>query len=276
MNKTSKSRNKAATAAASSATKKKEADSKNTPAFQNRKTIADYVRENMAQAGRKTFFQRVIVVCANLENLEFDDLKLKVNAIVEVCNQNLNNEVLTGIYIFYKNYSVLMVEGSEECVSRFLKGFSEIEGEFYSEEKLLLVQNNIRKVYFDNLHWLTENPPNTNIEMDKDADPEDVQKEQCDILIQKMHSLCGLLGKRSSMPNQIIDELPEIPRLDVVLKCSFLLKASQFADMYLKLTDATDNDEKVWPVPYDHLPYGIFSISKYDVNLTFSDPEQNK
>lgn len=274
MNKTIKTRNRAL-AIPVATMKKKELDSKNTPAFQSRKTIADYVRENMQKAGRKTFFQRVILVTANQEDLEFEDLKSKIDEIVDHCNHNLNHEIISGVYIFYKNYSVLMIEGSEQSVAKFTQSLSNIEEEIYSEAKVLLVQNNINRVYFDHLVWITESPPSSKDEIDK-QDEEEAQKLQCDFLIQKMHSFCTSLAHRSSTQNQIIDDLPEIPRIEVVLKCASLLTISQFSNMYLQLTDVKDNDERVWPLPYDYTPYGIFSVSKYNVNLTFSDPEPNK
>lgn len=273
MKKTPKSKDK--TLAAPSATAKiKEADSKNTPAFQNRKTIADYVKENMVQAGRKTFFQRVIVVSANREDLDLEDLKLKINMIADSCSKNLNHETVTGVYIFYKNYSVLMMEGSEQCVCWFMKGLADIEENLYTSAKILLVQNNINRVYFDSIFWVTENPPAFNKDELNIDNEDDAEKMQCDIVIQKIHNFCDLLRNKSSMHNQILCELPEIPRLEIILNCNVLLTVPQFANMHLKLTDCTDNDEKVWPIPYDHTPFGIFDSSKYNVNLTFSETDQ--
>lgn len=65
-----------------------------TPAFQNRRTVADHVRDNMLCAGRRSYFQRIIYIGKHIK----EDVNIKdvYNNIINDVNKNAPEELLSG------------------------------------------------------------------------------------------------------------------------------------------------------------------------------------
>lgn len=71
-----------------------------TPAFQNRRTVADHVRDNMLCAGRRSYFQRIIYIGKHKK----EDVNIKdvYNNIINDVNKNAPEELLSGELFFFK------------------------------------------------------------------------------------------------------------------------------------------------------------------------------
>lgn len=66
----------------------------NLPSFQNRKTLADHVVDNIACAGRNSYFQRIIYVYQLKENHSIEETDFLI--LIEAVNKGPPKEHLTG------------------------------------------------------------------------------------------------------------------------------------------------------------------------------------
>lgn len=67
----------------------------NLPSFQNRKTLADHVVDNIACAGRNSYFQRIIYVYELKENHSIEENDFVV--LIDAVNKGPPKEHLTGL-----------------------------------------------------------------------------------------------------------------------------------------------------------------------------------
>lgn len=127
------------------------------PAFQQRKTLANHVQNNMNYFKRHSYYQRIIFVAKHLlikEHCEqpprrakeikdiIKELLIRIN-----CNHS-DKDKLTGLALFYNTHSVYMLEGGEDYIGKFIKNIVEIINEIFINSKIILVYNNINQVIF--------------------------------------------------------------------------------------------------------------------------------
>lgn len=117
--------------------------------FLNTPTLFQHVQNNLLCAGRHSYFIRVLSV-VSFKNAETDEgqeqLKDSIAAIVNRVNKETTVDKLTGLILIYKTHSIQMVEGSEDCVGKFMKRFAEASVEWFKETRVIMVYNNVNQV----------------------------------------------------------------------------------------------------------------------------------
>lgn len=119
------------------------------PQYQKRRTVADHVKDNMLCAGKQNYHQRIIFVVHHTKSEIKDrvkEIRKLLNKLVIASNQAATSDKLTGLMMFYSEYSVYMVEGGEENIGNFMKSFNGAMKDFLAEGKVVLIYNNSNRV----------------------------------------------------------------------------------------------------------------------------------
>ncbi|XP_037807152.1 uncharacterized protein LOC119600742 [Lucilia sericata] len=139
--------------------------------FQIRKALNVYMREELEELGRKTYFQRVFVLARNI-----DEKKLEVfcrNANFSVANiqqpdfreyfQHYLDEIFTtcerkrsatdhlsGLSIVMgSSHTYLMIEGAEEMIAIFFEELAAFHDRIWASSRVFLVEDKIGETYFN-------------------------------------------------------------------------------------------------------------------------------
>lgn len=119
------------------------------PQYQKRRTVADHVKDNMLCAGKQKYHQRIIFVIHHKPSEKkdrFKELRKLLNKLVISSNQAATSDKLTGLMLFYTDYSIYLMEGGEDNIGRFMKSMNSLSDEFFGESRVLLIYNNSNRV----------------------------------------------------------------------------------------------------------------------------------
>lgn len=116
------------------------------PSFQNRRTLANHVRDNMMCGGRRSYHQRIIYVAHHKEVIEPHKNKEIFNKIIKEIYKYPTDDRLGGLLIGHDNYSIHMLEGSDELIGNYFKNLSKVADELFDKSRVVLVYNNINQV----------------------------------------------------------------------------------------------------------------------------------
>lgn len=119
------------------------------PQYQKRRTVADHVKDNMLCAGKQNYHQRIVFVVRHKQSDKkdrFKEIRKVLNKLVISSNQAATGDKLTGLMMFYCDYSVYMMEGGEDNIGNFMKSLNDIANEFFADGKVVLIYNNSNRV----------------------------------------------------------------------------------------------------------------------------------
>jgi hypothetical protein len=124
----------------------KEYEPHTNPSFQNRRTLANHVRDNMMCGGRRAYFQRIIYVARHKAVIEPHRIKDPFNKIIKEVYKYPTEDRIGGLLIGYDMYSLHMLEGSDELIGNYFKRLSKVADELFEVSRVVLVYNNINQV----------------------------------------------------------------------------------------------------------------------------------
>ncbi|XP_053663124.1 uncharacterized protein LOC128712254 [Anopheles marshallii] len=247
------------------------------PSFQNRRTLADHVKDNMLCAGRKRYFQRIVYVGRHpkVTGMTLRDRFLKLIKDMQECT---TNEIkLFGLMINFDGYTVHMVESAEETVGEYMDTLAACD--LFEASRVVLVYNNINQRFFRKLVWRASDYLNELPRTELDQQDPNLTQNTIDAFLVKVYKLCKMvreeeLDERSAFKSLYLDEnyeehTPDIAVLEYLLGLPCLFTVPEYAAFYGRLPDVTSFRDRVWPIPKDLTPYDVFETGKYDVNLTF-------
>uniref|UniRef100_A0A182S5D4 BLUF domain-containing protein n=1 Tax=Anopheles funestus TaxID=62324 RepID=A0A182S5D4_ANOFN len=263
------------------------------PSFQNRRTLADHVKDNMLCAGRKRYFQRIVYVGRHpkVTGMTLRDRFLKLIKDLQECT---TNEIkLFGLMINFDGYTVHMVESAEETIGEYMHTLAACD--LFEDSRVVLVYNNINQRFFRKLVWRASDYLNELPRTELDQRDPNLTQNTIDAFLVKVYKLCKMVreeeldesksrhrkpsGERviligSAFKSLYLDEnyeehTPDIGVLEYLLGLKCLFTVPEYAMFYGKLPDVTSFRDRVWPIPKDLTPYDVFETGKYDVNLTF-------
>ncbi|XP_055608375.1 uncharacterized protein LOC129755762 [Uranotaenia lowii] len=249
------------------------------PSFQNRRTLADHVKDNMLCAGRRCYFQRIVYIGRHpqVSAMTIRDQFMKV---LRKMNEQTALEIkLFGMMVNFEGYSMHMIESSEETVGEYMRYLA--ESDLFETSRVVFVYNNINQRLFRKLVWrfadyLNDLPP-SEIDM-KDAS---IAQKTIDAFMTKVYTLAKMvraeeLDERTAFKSLYLDEnyeehTPDAVILDYILSLRCLFTIQEYGQFYGVLPDVSTFRERVWPIPQDFTPYDVFDEGKYQINLTFGN-----
>ncbi|XP_055534691.1 uncharacterized protein LOC129724093 [Wyeomyia smithii] len=249
------------------------------PSFQNRRTLADHVKDNMLCAGRKSYFQRIVYVGRHpkVSAMTIRDRFLKV--IKEMQEKTFNEVKLFGLMINFDEYSMHMIESAEETIGEYMRYLA--DSDLFECSRVVLVYNNINQRFFRKLVWRFADYLNGLPPAVIDAKDPNVVQNTINAFMVKVYTLCKMvrseeLDERSAFKSLYLDEnyeehTPDAVVLEYILGLNCLFNIQEYGQFYGVLPDVTTFRDKVWPIPDDMTPYDVFDSGKYQVNLTFGD-----
>nr|XP_029726575.1 uncharacterized protein LOC115265474 [Aedes albopictus] len=249
------------------------------PSFQNRRTLADHVKDNMLCAGRKSYFQRIVYVGRHpkVSAMTIRDQFLKV--IKEMQEKTTIDIKLFGLMINFDGYSMHMVESAEETIGEYMRYLA--ASDLFESSRVVLVYNNINQRFFRKLVWRFADYLNDLTPSVIDAkDPDVVQKTINGFMVQ-LYTLCKMvraeeLDERSAFKSLYLDEnyeehTPDAIVLEYLLNLKCLFTVQEYGKFYGVIPDISTFKDKVWPIPHDLTPYDVFETGKYEINITFGN-----
>ncbi|XP_050076271.1 uncharacterized protein LOC126563670 [Anopheles maculipalpis] len=247
------------------------------PSFQNRRTLADHVKDNMLCAGRKRYFQRIVYIGRHpkVTGMTLRDRFLK---LIKDMQESTTNEIkLFGLMINFDGYTVHMVESAEETVGEYMHTLA--ASDLFEASRVVLVYNNINQRFFRKLVWRASDYLNELPRTELDQRDPNLTQTTIDAFLVKVYKLSKMvreeeLDERSAFKSLYLDEnyeehTPDIAILEYLLSLKCLFTVPEYASFYGKLPDVASFRDRVWPIPKDLTPYDVFEAGKYDVNLTF-------
>ncbi|XP_058055884.1 uncharacterized protein LOC131207287 [Anopheles bellator] len=247
------------------------------PSFQNRRTLADHVKDNMLCAGRKSYFQRIVYVGRHpkVTGMTLRDRFLK---LIKDIQETTTNEIkLFGLMINFDGYTVHMIESAEETIGEYMQQL--VTSDLFDDSRVVLVYNNINQRFFRKLVWRVSDYLNELPRTELDHKDPALVQNTINAFMVKVYALCKMvreeeLDERSAFKSLYLDEnyeehTPDISVLEYLLGLSCLFTVPEYAAFYGKLPNVASFRDRIWPIPKDLTPYDVFETSKYDVNLTF-------
>lgn len=213
---------------------------------------------------------------------------------------------MCGLYVHMGEYSLLMLESSEDMMGCFTRALADICDTFWLSNRVFQIEDHIKELYTKDLLFkripavfLNEKFPTST------PTDEYLMGKQHLIIKEKLLTICRLIweseqmGDVDSMRGSLDEDddkglqtskskgsitsdqlsvdifrkhLPEIQRIELVLASTrFYYELDGFAKLYGQVPFARDEEGLFWPIPNNYTPPNIFRRTPYDINLTFAD-----
>lgn len=107
------------------------------------KSLRDFVVDNLLCAGRQSYYQRIVIVSKHKKNANMKSIYM--NLCTET-NKNVLEDKLTGLFLIYRHFGVLLLEGPESVLGKFITKLAAKEEECLEESKIVSIYNNANQV----------------------------------------------------------------------------------------------------------------------------------
>ncbi|CAG9836172.1 unnamed protein product [Diabrotica balteata] len=274
-----------------------------------RRTMYDIVKDNFRTIQRTDFLMRLIYIGEHTFSKSDNTLNDFFLETVTRANDNFQcSEKITGLLVRYAKHFIHVLEGDEIAIHLHLKYLykSETHLQKLKNMKLLVQINHCHSRLLSDWQTYTANPSM----LLETIDAENIQEEtgrQIFVCVKKMYDLVEKMSVRSSgimrsselgsfqldsmslrersslyVRSSMIGgslnyveyyqkELPEIERLEFLLKSPFPIDLTAFKEIFGVVPQRDIYKDKVWPVPADFIPYDIFD-QLYDIRLDMPKP----
>ncbi|KAI8039448.1 uncharacterized protein LOC128259017 [Drosophila gunungcola] len=216
----------------------------------------------------------------------------------------ITSDPICGLYLHMGDYSLLMLESSEDMIGCFTKALADCCDNFWLMNRLFHIEDRVQELFTKDLLFrripavfLNEKFPTST------PTDEYLMGKQHLIIKDKLLAICRLISDGQQMDPDVMsfresvyDEelpksksrssiqsdhlqievyrkhLPEIQRIELVLASTrFYYGLDEFARLYGKVPFAPDEDGLFWPIQNNYTPPHIFRRTPYDINLTFAE-----
>lgn len=107
------------------------------------KSLKDFVVDNLLCAGRQSYYQRIVIVVKHKLNINMKSIYM---SLCTETNKNVLEDKLTGLFIIYRTYGILLLEGSEAVLGKFIGKLEEKQEECLERSKIVSIYNNANQV----------------------------------------------------------------------------------------------------------------------------------
>lgn len=223
----------------------------------------------MQRAHRRSYYQRIVYVVKHKSVNEVQEIQKHFTEILEEIHRFSFDENLSGLLIIHKNFSVHMLEGSEDLIGKFCQTISKTYDEYFEKSRVVLIHNNINQRFFKKIVWRFVTSAE---DSDKKIDP-DIEKNISTFLM-KCYSLFEKVrddetGREKKQEYVEREFAPDENVIDVILKVKEFQTIHEFASVYGDVASMLTFEDNLWPVSFDYLPRSNFLDSKkHSVNLS--------
>lgn len=107
------------------------------------KSLRDFVVDNLLCAGRQSYYQRIVIVSkhkltANMRNI--------YTSLYTETNKNVLEDKMTGLFLIYRQFGVLLLEGSEAVLGKFIGKLASVQEKCLVASKIVSIYNNANQV----------------------------------------------------------------------------------------------------------------------------------
>ncbi|XP_017058860.1 uncharacterized protein LOC108099743 [Drosophila ficusphila] len=212
---------------------------------------------------------------------------------------------MCGLYIHMGDYSLLMLESSEDMIGCFTRALADCCDQFWTMNRVFQIEDHVKELHTKSLLFrripavfLNEKFPTSTptdeylmgkqhliikdkllaicrlISEAQTVDPEalSVRDSDYEVDIPKMKSKTSFFQSENLQVEVYRKHLPEIQRIELVLASTrFYYSLDEFAGLYGRVPFSPDEDGLFWPIQNNYTPPHIFRRTPYDINLTFAD-----
>lgn len=107
------------------------------------KSLKDFAEDNLLCAGRNSYYQRIVIVSKHKSTSNMKNTYL--NMCTET-NKNVQEDKLTGLILIYRQYGVLLLEGSESILGKFINKMTAKKEQSLEASKIVIIYNNANQV----------------------------------------------------------------------------------------------------------------------------------
>ncbi|XP_016964977.1 uncharacterized protein LOC108034559 [Drosophila biarmipes] len=211
---------------------------------------------------------------------------------------------ICGLYLHMGEYSMLMLEASEDMIGCFTRGLASCSETFWQTNRVFHIEDHIQELYTKDLIFRRIPSVFLNDKFPTSTPTDEyLMGKQHLIIKDKLLTICRMISEgqqvepdvvsfresdfeedlqRSKSKGSILSEhlpvdlyrkhLPEIQRIELVLASTrFYYELDEFVKIYGQVPFAPDEDGLFWPIQNNYTPPHIFRRTPYDINLTFGD-----
>ncbi|XP_018329196.1 uncharacterized protein LOC108739681 [Agrilus planipennis] len=170
-----------------------------------RKSLYDYVLENLTSAGRTTFIQRIIIIGGHNFACTKDQwgIEESFRTLVEDVNDTNPLEKLTGLLIYYPQYFCHLLEGCEDAINTYLRTSFQKYGSQLGSIKYIATSHHVYARASETWSAITGNP---RVLSHKIAKTSNIKATfgHCRLCAQRILKLCNLMKTEQ----ELLDEEP--------------------------------------------------------------------
>ncbi|XP_039488871.1 uncharacterized protein LOC120450115 [Drosophila santomea] len=218
--------------------------------------------------------------------------------------QAITPDPMCGLYLHMGEYSLLMLESSEDMIGCFTRALADCCENFWLMNRVFQIEDHVQELFTKDLMFrripsvfLNEKFPTST------PTDEYLMGKQHLIIKDKLLNICRLLAdgqqvdldasstresdfdddlpkskSKSSIQSEHLPvevfrkHLPEIQRIELVMASTrFYYELDEFAGLYGRVPFSLDEDGLFWPIQSNYTPPNIFRRTPYDINLTFAE-----
>lgn len=107
------------------------------------KSLKDFVVDNLLCAGRQTYYQRIVIVSKHKLNR---NMRTIYSNLFTETNKNVVEDKLTGLFLIYRQFGILLLEGCEAVLGKFTTKLNAVFEQCLDESKIVSIYNNANQV----------------------------------------------------------------------------------------------------------------------------------
>lgn len=118
------------------------------PPFHSRRTLAEYVHDNMHFANRHALQHRVGVVAMNCPTKSRDEIKQFLEATINGINMRTKeSEHISGFVVLYPTHTVMVLTGADRSFGQFKDNAGQMFVQSFVSGRILYFHGNVNQVY---------------------------------------------------------------------------------------------------------------------------------
>lgn len=107
------------------------------------KSLKDFVVDNLLCAGRQSYYQRIVIVSKHKLN---NNMRTVYSNLYTETNKNVLEDKMTGLFLIYRQFGILLLEGSEAVLGKFCTKLAAVQDKCLDASMIVSIYNNANQV----------------------------------------------------------------------------------------------------------------------------------